>query len=82
MTKREEKNIYESLRKPGTQAISLITFFFILFAGLTFVFGLKLENTPKYLLASTVFQIIIALIGFVPLLYKKSLTPMKSTLKD
>lgn len=71
MTTRARKDIYESLRKPGTQAISLITFFFILFAGLTFTFGLKLENTPKYLLASTVVQIIIALIGFVPLLYKK-----------
>ncbi|CAL27046.1 DUF5079 family protein [Staphylococcus carnosus] len=70
MTKQTEENIYENLRKPGTQAISLITLFFVLFTGLIFAFGLKLENAPNYLLASTAFQIIIALIGFIPLLYK------------
>ncbi|MHD0398630.1 DUF5079 family protein [Staphylococcus simulans] len=70
MTERAEKSIYENLRKPGTQAISLITFFFMAFTGLIFIFGLKLENTPSYLLASTAVQIIIALIGFIPLLYK------------
>ncbi|WP_412519197.1 DUF5079 family protein [Staphylococcus simulans] len=71
MTKRKEKNIYESLRTPGTQVLSLLTLFLMLFTGLMFFFGLKLENIPKYLFISTSIQIIIALAGFIPLFFRE-----------
>ncbi len=56
MTTKENIDI---LRKPGAQALSLISLFLILFSCLTFFFGLDYESFPNYLKITTIIELII-----------------------
>ncbi|UQW81656.1 DUF5079 family protein [Staphylococcus edaphicus] len=49
----------DELRKPATQAVSLITLFIILFSSLTLLFGLEYENVTFYLKIVTIIELII-----------------------
>ncbi|HDG5418071.1 TPA: DUF5079 family protein, partial [Staphylococcus aureus] len=48
------KENIDILRKPGAQALSLISLFLILFSCLTFFFGLDYERFPNYLKITTI----------------------------
>ncbi|HCU9140108.1 TPA: DUF5079 family protein, partial [Staphylococcus aureus] len=54
MTTKENIDI---LRKPGAQALSLISLFLILFSCLTFFFGLDYESFPNYLKITTIIEL-------------------------
>ncbi len=62
MTTKENIDI---LRKPGAQALSLISLFLILFSCLTFFFGLDYERFPNYLKITTIIELIIIVISLL-----------------
>ncbi len=62
MTTKENIDI---LRKPGAQALSLISLFLILFSCLTFFFGLDYESFPNYLKITTIIELIIIVISLL-----------------
>ncbi|HDG6341893.1 TPA: DUF5079 family protein, partial [Staphylococcus aureus] len=59
------KENIDTLRKPGAQALSLISLFLILFSCLTFFFGLDYERFPNYLKITTIIELIIIVISLL-----------------
>lgn len=55
----------DELRKPATQAVSLITLFIILFSCLTLLFGLEYKNVTLYLKVVTILELIIIAISLL-----------------
>lgn len=87
------KENIDTLRKPGAQALSLISLFLILFSCLTFFFGLDYERFPNYLKITTIIELIIIIISLLQWIrfidfekestqkYKKNICPIFSYYK-
>ena len=65
------------LRKPAIQVINVLSLICIFFSYLQYHFDLTLEKTPKYLIVTTIFAIIINFMGLLQLFERKMKNPLK-----
>ena len=65
------------LRKPAIQVINVLSLVCIFFSYLQYHFDLTLEKTPKYLIVTTIFAIIINFMGLLQLFERKMKNPLK-----
>lgn len=59
------------LRKPAIQFLNIFSLIFIFFSCLQYKFDLTIENTPIYLIITTIIAIIVNIIGLLQFLEKK-----------
>lgn len=65
------------LRKPAIQYLNIFSLIFIFFSCLQYNFDLTIENTPIYLVVTTIIAIIINILGLLQFLEKKVTNPIK-----
>ena len=70
-------NSYRQLRQPIPQVLASVALLFIGFSLLNYKFGLTLQETPNYLIITTLIELILVSISFLLLLIK----PNKSQVK-
>ncbi len=68
----------KKLRKPTTQVVNVLSLTMILMGGVQYFYSLTIENTPFYLIITTLIEIIIILFGFIQLFEKKDNIDLKT----
>lgn len=70
-------NSYRQLRQPIPQVLASVALLFIGFSLLNYKFGLTLQETPTYLLITTLIELILVSIGFLLLFIKPKTSQVK-----
>ncbi|AYU53983.1 DUF5079 family protein [Staphylococcus debuckii] len=65
------EDIYRKLRTPAPQVLSGLNLGMLLFSCIPFFLGKDFRDTPNYLVVSSIVEIIIILLGFIPIFLKK-----------
>lgn len=65
------EDIYRKLRIPVSQVLSVFSTAMLLFSCIPFFLGKNFRDTPNYLVISSIVEIVIILLGFVPLFFEK-----------
>ncbi|MFR6532943.1 DUF5079 family protein [Staphylococcus simulans] len=61
------------MKNASTQVLSVFSIAMLLFSCDPFFLGKDLRDTPNYLVISSIVEIIVILLGFVPLFFKNIL---------
>lgn len=68
----------KKLRKSTTQVVNVLSLIMILMGLVQYFYSLTIENTPFYLIITTLIEIIIILFGFIQLFEKKDNIDLKT----
>lgn len=72
MSKMNNYNKISQLKKPVTQILNLLTLLFIGFSCITYCYGLTLNETPMYLIVTTLFCLSVAVLGLLQFINVKT----------
>ncbi|MCT1926855.1 DUF5079 family protein [Staphylococcus pasteuri] len=67
----------KQLKKPSIQVMNMLSILFILASAIQYHYDLTFENTPKYLLITTVIALVINILGLLQMFEGKITNPIK-----